>query len=73
MSESSQGQIITFYSYKGGVGRSMAVANCAAQLAQRGDKTRHGDLCEHHDVDLIGELDDRPFKNLVVERAVAAE
>jgi cellulose biosynthesis protein BcsQ len=32
----SQGQIITFYSFKGGVGRSMAVANVAAILAQQG-------------------------------------
>ncbi|MFK7743668.1 MAG: tyrosine-protein kinase family protein [Roseobacter sp.] len=30
--------IVTFYSYKGGVGRSLAVANVAAQLAQEGHK-----------------------------------
>lgn len=30
------GQIVTFYSYKGGVGRSMAMANVAVLLAQRG-------------------------------------
>lgn len=29
-------QIVTFYSYKGGVGRSMALANVAVLLAQRG-------------------------------------
>src|SRR5687767_12475166 len=29
------GQIITFYSYKGGTGRSMALANIACLLAQR--------------------------------------
>jgi len=29
------GQIITFYSYKGGTGRSMAVANCAYWLVKR--------------------------------------
>ena len=29
------GQVITFYSYKGGVGRSMALANVACLLAQR--------------------------------------
>ena len=28
------GQIITFYSYKGGVGRTMALANIAVLLAQ---------------------------------------
>src|SRR5215211_1822427 len=31
---SGQGQIITFYSYKGGTGRSMALANCACLLAR---------------------------------------
>src|SRR5436853_6005202 len=30
--------LITFYSYKGGVGRSMAVANLAVILAQRGHR-----------------------------------
>ena len=30
--------IVTFYSYKGGVGRSMALANIAVLLAQRGMK-----------------------------------
>src|SRR5215207_8752525 len=30
--------IVTFYSYKGGVGRSMAVANIAVLLARRGLK-----------------------------------
>ncbi|MEM7360716.1 MAG: AAA family ATPase [Pseudomonadota bacterium] len=30
--------IVTFYSYKGGVGRSLAVANVAVQLAQAGQK-----------------------------------
>lgn len=34
----NQGIIYTFYSYKGGVGRSMALANVAALLAQRGRK-----------------------------------
>ncbi|HEX8145529.1 MAG TPA: pentapeptide repeat-containing protein [Pyrinomonadaceae bacterium] len=33
------GQIVTFYSYKGGVGRSMALANTAALLARWGYKT----------------------------------
>jgi cellulose biosynthesis protein BcsQ len=33
-----RGQIITFYSFKGGVGRSMALANVASILAQRGKK-----------------------------------
>ena len=30
--------IVTFYSYKGGVGRSMALANIAVLLARRGLK-----------------------------------
>jgi len=29
------GEIVTFYSYKGGTGRTMAVANTAAVLAER--------------------------------------
>ncbi|MES2848048.1 MAG: AAA family ATPase [Bacteroidota bacterium] len=32
-------RVITFYSYKGGVGRSMAMANIAVLLAQWGNKT----------------------------------
>jgi cellulose biosynthesis protein BcsQ len=35
---SSTGIIYTFYSYKGGVGRSMALANCAALLAKWGSR-----------------------------------
>lgn len=34
-----QGQIITFYSYKGGVGRSMALANVAVLLSRWGYRT----------------------------------
>src|SRR5687768_18601726 len=32
------GSVITFYSYKGGVGRSMALANIAVLLARRGHR-----------------------------------
>jgi Asp-tRNA(Asn)/Glu-tRNA(Gln) amidotransferase C subunit len=35
----TKGQIITFYSYKGGVGRTMALANVAVLLARWGYKT----------------------------------
>jgi len=35
MSLEKPGQVITFYSYKGGTGRSMALANVACLLAQR--------------------------------------
>lgn len=35
MSTETQGQIITFYSYKGGTGRTMALTNVASLLAQR--------------------------------------
>jgi MinD-like ATPase involved in chromosome partitioning or flagellar assembly len=38
MSESDQGQIITFYSYKGGTGRTMALANVAWILASNGKR-----------------------------------
>ena len=38
MSESSQGQILTFYSYKGGTGRTMALANVAWILASNGNR-----------------------------------
>ncbi len=38
MSEPSQGQIITFYSYKGGTGRTMALANVAWILASNGKR-----------------------------------
>jgi len=35
MSIETRGQVITFYSYKGGTGRTMALANVACLLAQR--------------------------------------
>ena len=38
MSEPSQGQILTFYSYKGGTGRTMALANVAWILASNGNR-----------------------------------
>ncbi|WP_437674180.1 KGGVGR-motif variant AAA ATPase [Sorangium sp. So ce131] len=38
MRKRDRGQVITFYSFKGGVGRSMALANVAALFAQRGKK-----------------------------------
>jgi hypothetical protein len=38
MSEPGQGQIITFYSYKGGTGRTMALANVAWILASSGKR-----------------------------------
>lgn len=36
MNETPQGRVITFYSYKGGTGRSMALANAACWLTRRG-------------------------------------
>src|ERR1700733_3452447 len=36
--EPSRGRICTFYSYKGGVGRSMALANVAVLLSQWGSR-----------------------------------
>src|ERR1700733_9527604 len=38
MSAASDGQIITFYSYKGGTGRTMALANVAWILAANGKR-----------------------------------
>ncbi len=38
MSETGEGQIITFYSYKGGTGRTMALANVAWILATNGKR-----------------------------------
>ena len=38
MSESSDGQIVTFYSYKGGTGRTMAMANVAWIIASNGKR-----------------------------------
>ncbi len=38
MNKDLNGQVITFYSYKGGVGRSMALANVAVLLAQQKKK-----------------------------------
>src|SRR5215211_6585166 len=38
MSEKSPGKIITFYSYKGGTGRTMALANMAWILASNGKR-----------------------------------
>ena len=40
MTSPKRGQVITFYSYKGGTGRSMALANVACLLAQREDNSR---------------------------------
>ncbi|MGH8524572.1 MAG: hypothetical protein ACREXY_10245, partial [Gammaproteobacteria bacterium] len=37
----NQGDVVTFYSYKGGTGRSMALVNCAGLIAQHlPDKTK---------------------------------
>ena len=38
MSDTCQGKIVTFYSYKGGTGRTMALANVAWILASTGLK-----------------------------------
>ena len=37
-SASGTGSIVTFYSWKGGVGRTLALANTAVQLARSGRK-----------------------------------
>src|SRR5215218_6059418 len=50
MSEKNPGQIITFYSYKGGTGRSMTIANVAWNLAYAGNKV----LCIDWDLEAPG-------------------
>lgn len=47
------GRVITFYSYKGGVGRSRALANVALQLARRGNSV----LCIDFDLEAPGLAD----------------
>ena len=42
--------IVTFYSYKGGVGRSFCLANVAVQLARWGNRV----LCVDFDLDAPG-------------------
>ena len=49
-SPKKEGQIITFYSYKGGVGRSRALANTAYQLARNGKEV----LCIDFDLEAPG-------------------
>src|SRR6478752_4132533 len=40
----ASGRVVTFYSYKGGVGRTMAVANVAVQLALWGHRVLAVDM-----------------------------
>ena len=51
---SPPGKIITFYSYKGGTGRSMAVANIACLLAQRLARTSQRVLVMDWDLEAPG-------------------
>ncbi len=48
--DESRGAVITFYSFKGGVGRSMALANVAEILSQRG----HSVICCDWDLEAPG-------------------
>lgn len=52
--ESQSGLLITFYSYKGGTGRSMAVANTACLLARLSPKKKTGILAIDWDLDAPG-------------------
>jgi len=54
MSDNKRGQIITFYSYKGGTGRSMALANVACLLAQRQPSSGKGVLMLDWDLEAPG-------------------
>ena len=49
--------IVTFYSFKGGVGRTMALVNCAAELAKRGRRV----LIVDFDLEAPGIHTYRPF------------
>ena len=53
-SPSIRGQIITFYSYKGGVGRSMAVANVACLLSATVERSRKQILVMDWDLEAPG-------------------
>jgi MinD-like ATPase involved in chromosome partitioning or flagellar assembly len=48
------GQIVTFYSYKGGTGRSMAVANCACWLVKNVPEITRGVLVMDWDLEAPG-------------------
>jgi MinD-like ATPase involved in chromosome partitioning or flagellar assembly len=52
--ESKPGQIITFYSYKGGTGRSMAVANCGCWLVKSFPTRPRGVLIMDWDLEAPG-------------------
>jgi cellulose biosynthesis protein BcsQ len=58
--------IVTFYSYKGGVGRTMALVNAAAVLAQRGRKV----LIVDFDLEAPGLSTYRPFACLTDSKGV---
>jgi MinD-like ATPase involved in chromosome partitioning or flagellar assembly len=58
--------IVTFYSYKGGVGRSMALVNAAAVLAQRGRKV----LIVDFDLEAPGISTYKPFACLTDAKGV---
>jgi cellulose biosynthesis protein BcsQ/DNA-binding CsgD family transcriptional regulator len=62
---SSSGQVITFYSYKGGTGRSMALANVGILLAQKWSNDRNVLLI---DWDLEAPGLHRFFENNLVEK-----
>jgi MinD-like ATPase involved in chromosome partitioning or flagellar assembly len=54
MHSDQRGEIITFYSYKGGTGRSMALANVACLLAARPECQGEGVLMIDWDLEAPG-------------------
>lgn len=50
----AEGEVITFYSYKGGTGRSMALANCAGLMAESWPKTAKPILLVDFDLEAPG-------------------
>lgn len=49
-----RGSVVTFYSYKGGTGRTMALANCACLLAEREGAARDAVLVVDWDLEAPG-------------------
>ena len=72
MDISSRGQIITFYSYKGGTGRSMALANIACILADQ-QTTNKGKGVLMIDWDLEAPGLHRYFRNRLVTRQLGID
>src|SRR5205809_128419 len=72
--DANRGRVVTFYAYKGGTGRSMALANVACLLARRTEVKRvlavDWDLDApglHHFLPPVGESPQKGLGNLFVQ------